>query len=159
MKRSSTVFLRLSVLAIGSAVLLLCTLLFPELWHVAAEYPDYTYAVYVVLATLYVTTIPYYLGLFKAWQILTLIDRGMAFTAGAVTALRTVARCAAAISILYAASLPFFYIWADNDDAPGLVVIGIVLTGVPMVAAVCMAVLSRLLHEAIAIKDENDLTV
>ncbi len=159
MKRSSTIFLRLSVLAIGAAVLLLCTLLLPSLWQVADEYPDYTYAVYVVLATLYITTIPYYLGLFNAWRLLTLIDTGKAFTLRAVTTLRTVARCAAVISVLYAVSLPFFYIWADNDDAPGLVVIGIVLTGVPMVVAVCIAVLQRLLYEAIMIKNENDLTV
>lgn len=159
MIRNSTIFLRLAVLAIGLAVLTLGVLLFPSLWQVPDEYPRYGFAVYVVMIIIYVTTIPYYLGLFKAWSILNMIDRGEAFATPTVKALQFVARCCAAISALYALSLPFFYLWADGDDAPGLVVIGMIFTFVPMVVAVSMAVLQRLLHDAITLKNENDLTV
>ncbi|MES2876005.1 MAG: DUF2975 domain-containing protein [Patescibacteria group bacterium] len=159
MQRGSTIFLRLAVVTIGLGVFALCTLLLPSVWHVGNEYPDYAFAVYVVLGTLYVTTVPYFLGLFRAWRVLDMIDAGKAFTLPAVNALGFVSRCAAAISLLYALSLPFFYLWADGDDAPGLVVIGMVLTGVPLVLSVCLAVLRRLLHEAIVLKSENDLTV
>lgn len=159
MQHGSTIFLRLAVLAIGLGVLGLLVLLFPNLWFVHDEFPSYTYAIYVVLFTLYATAIPYFLGLVKAWYVLNLIDAKEAFSLPAVSALKFMSWCAAAISVMYAISLPFFYIWADGDDAPGLVVIGMVLTGVPLVISVCLAVLRRLLHEAISIKNENDLTV
>ena len=159
MQRGSTIFLRLAVLAVGLGVLGLLALLFPNLWHVHDEYPSYTYAIYIVLFTLYATAIPYFMGLFRAWSVLDMIDAKKAFSLTAVSALRFMSWCSGAISLMYAISLPFFYIWADGDDAPGLVVIGMVLTGVPLVVAVCLAVLRRLLHEAILIKNENDLTV
>lgn len=158
-ERCSTVLLRLAVLGVGLAVLGICGLLLPELRHVGKEFPDYAFAVYVVLATLYLTTIPYYLGLFKAWKLLGLIDAGRAFTVPAAAALRFIAWCVASIGILYGLSLPWFYVWADRDDAPGLMVIGLVFTAVPTIVAVCVAVLQRLLHEAIVIKSDNDLTV
>lgn len=159
MIRSSTIFLRLAIIGLGGFVLLLGGLLFSSLWQVPEEYPRYMYAVYVVMITIYLTTIPFFIGLYKAWRLLNLIDRGQAFTMPAVTTLRFVSRCAAAISLMYALSLPFFYLWADGDDAPGLVVIGMIFTGLPLVVAVSMALLQRLLQDAITIKNENDLTV
>jgi hypothetical protein len=50
-------------------------------------------------------------------------------------------------------------VWAQRDDAPGLVVIGMFCTGAPLVVAVFAAVLQRLFKETIDIKTENDLTV
>ena len=48
---------------------------------------------------------------------------------------------------------------AEVDDAPGLILVGMVLIFASMVIAVFAAVLQRLLQEAIDIKSENDLTV
>ena len=48
---------------------------------------------------------------------------------------------------------------AEIDDAPGIIVIGLVIIFASMVIAVFAAVLQRLLQEAIDIKSENDLTV
>ncbi len=56
-------------------------------------------------------------------------------------------------------ALPFVYIMAEVDDAPGLIVIGMVPIFASMVIAVFAAVLQRLLKEAIDIKAENDLIV
>lgn len=159
MIRSSTLFLRAAVLAVGLGVATLGVLFFPSLWHVHDEFPAYMYAIYVVLITIYITTIPYFIGLFNAWGLLNLIDKNHAFTMDAVRKLKIMALSAAIISGLYGITLPFFYIWADGDDAPGLVVMGMILTGVPMVTAVAMSLLARLLADAIKIKDENDLTV
>ncbi|SFF04543.1 Protein of unknown function [Paenibacillus algorifonticola] len=70
---------------------------------------------------------------------------------------------------LYATALPFyfalyqamplFYLLAEKDDAPGIIVIGMVMIFASMVIAVFAAVLQKLLKEAIDIKSENDLTV
>jgi Protein of unknown function (DUF2975) len=63
------------------------------------------------------------------------------------------------ISGLYMVILPFVFMVADLDDAPGLVIIGMVPVFASLVIAVFAAVLQRLLKEAIDIKSENDLTV
>ena len=55
--------------------------------------------------------------------------------------------------------MPLFYLFAEIDDAPGVILIGMVIIFASMVIAVFAAVLQRLLKEAIDIKSENDLTV
>ena len=55
--------------------------------------------------------------------------------------------------------MPLFYLIAEKDDAPGIILIGMALIFASMVIAVFAAVLQKLLKEAIDIKSENDLTV
>ncbi len=63
------------------------------------------------------------------------------------------------ISILYVTGMPFLYLMGEMDDAPGIILLGMVIIFASMVIAVFAAVLQRLLQEAINIKSENDLTV
>ena len=56
-------------------------------------------------------------------------------------------------------ALPIFYLFADMDDAPGVVFVGVGVTFGARVNAVICDVLQRLLQEAIQIKEENDFTV
>lgn len=87
------------------------------------------------------------------------IDRNEAFSELSVRALKNIKYCAVAISILYVAGLPLLYLIAEADDAPGVILIGLVIIFASMVIAFFAAVLQRLLKEAIDIKSENDLTV
>ncbi len=48
---------------------------------------------------------------------------------------------------------------AERDDAPGIIIIGMIMIFASLVIAVFAAVLQRLLKDAIDIKSENDLTV
>jgi capsular polysaccharide biosynthesis protein len=49
--------------------------------------------------------------------------------------------------------------WRKLDDAPGAIVIGLVIIFASIVIAVFAAVLEKLLRTAIDIKSENDLTI
>lgn len=145
---------------IGLGVLALCIFLLPLMWAEAYhEWPQHGYAVRAVVAAMYISTVPFYIGVYKGWRILDLIDRDRAFSMQPVKALRAIVYCAASISFIYILSLPFFYIWADNTDAPGLMVIGQFLVGMPLIISVAVGLLQRLLAEAVAIKSENDMTV
>lgn len=77
--------------------------------------------------------------------------------------LRTIAnsfkRCALLISALYTLNLPIAFLVADSDDAPGLIIVASFFVFAPLVIAVFAAVLQHVLTSAIAIKEENDLTV
>ena len=159
-ERSSTLFLRLAVLAISLAVLALCVFLLPIIWMDAyKEFPHCGYAVRAVVVAMYLAAVPFYIGIYKGWRVLDLIDKNLVFSVKSVKSLQGVAYCAGIISLIYIASLPFFYIWAQYVDAPGLMVIGLFLVGMPMIVSVAVALLARLLRQAVTIKSENDLTV
>lgn len=158
--RPSTLFLHTGVSIISLGVLALCIYLLPLIWTEAyKEWPQHGYAVRAVVAAMYISIVPFYLGIYNGWRILDAIDNKQAFSLQPVKALKAIAYCAGSISCIYALSLPFFYIWADNTDAPGLMLIGLFLTGMPLIIGVAMSLLQRLLAEAVTIKSENDLTV
>ncbi|MBO0999929.1 DUF2975 domain-containing protein [Bacillus sp. SD075] len=160
MKRGTTLFLKIAVILMGIPVLALCIFLVPEIANFAAElYPDMTYLKYLVLIDLYASAIPFYFALYQAFKLLSYIDKNKAFSELSVRALKTIKNCAITISVLYVAGMPFFYLMAEMDDAPGIILIGMVVIFASMVIAVFAAVLQRLLQEAIDIKTENDLIV
>ncbi|MGZ9586597.1 DUF2975 domain-containing protein [Paenibacillus marinisediminis] len=160
MKRGTTIFLKIAVIIIGIPVLALCIFLVPEIANYAVEiYPDMTFLKYLVFIGLYVTAIPFYFALYQAFKLLNYIDENKAFSDLSVEALKTIKYCAVTISILYVVDMPLFYLIGEKDDAPGVIVIGLVIIFASMVIAFFAAVLQRLLKEAIDIKSENDLTV
>ncbi|OWA34011.1 hypothetical protein B9G55_16880 [Saccharibacillus sp. O16] len=160
MKRGTTFFLRMALLLIALLVLAIYIFVVPTIGRFAAElYPDYTYIKGLVWLDLYATAIPFYLALYRSYQLLGYIDRSEAFSQLAVRALRSIRNCAFGVSGLFAVGMPLYYLMADKDDAPGIIVIGLVIIFASFTIAVFAAVLKALLHEAIEIKTENELTV
>jgi len=160
MKQGTTLFLKAAIVLIGIPVLALCIFLLPEIGSFAAQlYPDSRYIQYLLYIDLYATAIPFYWALYQSYKLLTYIDKSKAFSELSVRALQVIKYCAVTFSGLYAIGLPLFYLLAEKDDAPGIIVIALILIFAAIVIAVFAAVLQRLLQEAIDIKSENDLTV
>lgn len=160
MKRGTTLFLKLALIVMGIPVLALCIFLVPEIANFAAElYPDHTYVKYLLVIDLYAAAIPFYIALYQAFKLLDYIDKNKAFSELSITALKKIKYSANTISILFVLGMPLFYMIAEMDDAPGIILIGMVLIFATMVIAVFAAVLQKLLKNAIDIKSENDLTV
>ncbi|EID43113.1 DUF2975 domain-containing protein [Parageobacillus thermoglucosidasius] len=158
MKQGTTLFLKIAVFIIGTPVLALCIFGLPWLANNPVN-PDYAHILYPILIIMYVSVIPFFVALYQAFKLLSYIDKNKAFSELSVKALKNIKYCAITISILYVPGLPFFYIAAKLEDAPGIILIGLVVIFASMVIAVFAAVLQRLLQEAIDIKSENDLTV
>lgn len=156
MKRE-TLFLKIAVILIGIPVLALCIGLPWITNEVADHYPAYLQ--YPLLTGMYMAAIPFFVALYQALRLLNFIDKNEAFSELSVRALKKIKYCAAAISILYVAVMPLFYLVAQEDDAPGIILIGLVITFASVVIAVFAALLQKLLKNAIDIKSENDLTV
>jgi hypothetical protein len=158
MKQYSTIFLKIAVILIGIPVLALCI---SGLYWLANHpvNPDYAYILYPVLIGISVSAIPFLVALYQALRLLNYIDKSKAFSELSVKALKNIKYCAITISTLYVVMMPFVYFVAEKDDAPGLIIIGMVPIFASMVIAVFAAVLQRLLQDAIDIKSENDLTV
>jgi hypothetical protein len=158
MKQYSTIFLKIAVILIGIPVVALCIFGLPWLAKNPVN-PDYVYILYPIVIGMYASAISFYIALYKAFRLLSYIDKNKAFSELSVRALKDIKYCAITIGTLYVAIMPFVYILAEKDDAPGLIIIGMVPIFASMVIAVFAAVLQRLLQDAIDIKSENDLTV
>ncbi|UOR13719.1 DUF2975 domain-containing protein [Halobacillus amylolyticus] len=160
MKRGSTLFLKIAVILIGIPILALCIFVVPEIANYAAElYPDIAYMNDLVLIDLYAAAIPFYFALYQAFKLLSYIDKNKAFSELSVRTLKNIKYCAITISILYVVGMPLFYLIAERDDAPGIIVLGMIIIFASLVIAVFAALLQKLLKNAIDIKSENDLTV
>ena len=163
MKRGSTLFLKIAVIFIGLPVLAMALFLLPQIAGEANEAvqrgSDFAYVVYGILMVMYISAVPFYFALYQSFNLLSYIDKNQAFSELSVGALKKIKICALIISGLYVLAVPLIYIIAEIDDAPGLIIIGMLFVFAPLVIAVFAAVLQRLLQEAIYIKSENDLTV
>ncbi|MFC4410089.1 DUF2975 domain-containing protein [Chungangia koreensis] len=158
MKLGSTTFLKLAVFLLGIPALILYGVGLPYLIKNPAN-PDYGHILYPIVIVIFISTVPYIAALVQAFKLLSYIDQNIAFSERSVKALKNIKYCAVTIVGLYVIGLPFIFMVAELDDAPGLGVIGMLLIFAPLVIAVFAAVLQKLLQEAIHIKSENDLTV
>jgi hypothetical protein len=138
----------------GLVVLALCIFVLPQ--GIAQEWNT---NLLPVVISMYGAAIPFYVVLYQTLVLLNLIDKNKAFSDASVKALGRIKVSAAIIAALYTISLPYFYYVAQSEDAPGVMVIGSLFAGAPLVIAVFAAVLQKLLYNAIALQKENDLTV
>ncbi len=160
MKRGSTLLLKIAVFLIGAPVFDLCIFLFIMVAKKIIEGgSERAWVMYSIITIMLLSAIPFFTGLYQAFKLLTYIDKNKAFSQISITALKKIKYCATAVSGMYVVAVPFFYIFAELDGAPGVVIIGMMFVFAPMAIAVFAAVLQRILQEAINIKSENDLTV
>ncbi|HEX8390699.1 MAG TPA: DUF2975 domain-containing protein [Candidatus Saccharimonadales bacterium] len=152
-ERGTTVFLRFAVLAIGVTILALCGLLIRIMTteDVGGYLP--------ILIGMCLAALPFFYGLYQALKLLGYIDTNQAFSELSVNALGRLKYCATGISALYVFGLPYIFIVADSDDAPGVILMALVIIFASAVATVFAAVMQKVLRTAVDMKSEHDLTV
>src|SRR3989344_946482 len=150
---SSNIFLRVVIYLIGLAVAGLCVVL------LGVSISGNSGMLLPLMLGMLAAAIPFFFALYQGLLLLSYIDKNGAFSELSIKAIRKIKYCAGVISVLYALMMPYIIYISEKDDAPGGVVIGLVLIFAPFVIAVFAAVLERLLQNAIDIKSENDLTV
>ena len=160
MKRGSTIFLQVVIVALGIGVLALM------LWEPHVEGRNANATVFEIyfkdpfLAYVYTASIAFFIALYQAFKLLGYIGANKVFSLQSVSALRTIKRCAVALVGFIAGALAYILIVVrGKDDVAGGVAIGIFLIFVSVVIATAAAVFERLLQNAVDIKSENDLTV
>lgn len=150
MKKYSTTFLKIAVTLMGIPVLALCIFWVPGFVN---------YIHFSIIMGVYLSALTFFFALYQAIKLLTYIDKNKAFSELSVKALKNIKYCANTISVIYLVIVPFIFPIADADDAPGLVAFPLIIIFGAMVIAVFAAVLQRLLHDAIEMKSENELTI
>lgn len=158
MKLKSTLLLRIAICIITAPVIVLAVL---GIWWIMNNpaNPDYSYMLYPILVGIYLSVIPFFIALLQTFKLLKYIDSNQVFSELSVKVLTNIKYCAISISMIYLSIIPFVYMLAEKDDAPGLIIIGIVPSFAAIIIATFTAVLQNLLKKAIDIKSENDLTI
>jgi hypothetical protein len=158
--KKETSFLKFVVVVMGLPVLALCIFILPKIAEFFTELnPELDFLQYPFLIGLYVTAAVFFAALYQTLKLLNFIDKNEAFSDLSVNALKVIKHCAIIISASFVVFMPLIYLMAEVDDAPGMILIGMVIIFGSMVIAVFAAVLQKLLKNAIEIKSENDLTV
>ena len=159
MKRE-TLFLKMTLVIMALPILALCIFVVPQIAEFFAELaPNWAFLRYPFLVGLYAAALIYFAALYQTMKLLTYIDKDTAFSEASVSVLKNIKLCAVLIGTLFVLFMPLIFLMGDADDAPGIVVIGMGIIFGCVVIAVFAAVLQKLLHNAIDIKSENDLTV
>jgi cytochrome bd-type quinol oxidase subunit 2 len=160
MKRGSTLFLKAVILLIGIGALA-GMIIFPQLEGKNTNADLFSiYFQDPFLAYAYIASIPFFVALYQAFQLLGYIGQNKVFSLDSVRALRTIKYCAIILSILIVMAALYIRIFhAKEDDPAGFIALCIVTTFISVVIATATAVFERLLQSAVDIKSENDLTV
>ena len=131
----------------------------PELGRgIAAADPEYAWAFWPCLAFAWLFAAPVFWGMAVMWRVFGRIGRGAAFCAANAGALRTVSRLAFFDALLVPVGVITLALLGAGS--PGLTVI--LMPAGSMVCAlvgVMAMALGRLVSDAAALQDENDLTV
>lgn len=154
MKKGSTLFLRLVIILMALLVAGLCIFLLPK--GIMSDNVGYYRP---LLIGMYIPALPFFFGLFQGWKLLNCIDKKKAFSVVSVDAFRKIKYCGFAISALYTLGLPYIFYVANRDDAPGVMLLGCMFVGAPLIIGTGAAIFQRLFQNVIDIKSENELTV
>ncbi|MFO1078422.1 MAG: DUF2975 domain-containing protein [Planctomycetota bacterium] len=105
-------------------------------------------------------SLPFFYGLYQAFELLGWVARDQACSQEAVLALRRI-KYSALVVLGFLVGVEAYIVFRphDGDDHAGGVAMGVFLGFPCLVAATAAGVLERILRNAVALKAENDLTV
>lgn len=158
MKRSSTLFLK-SVIILIAAVVLAGMLWFPQTEGAAKNKDLISIYTDPFILYIYLGSTPFFIGLYQAFKLLSLVEVNKAFSQAAVNTLGNMKF--ASLSLIGFIALALFYIRfaANGDDPAGPTMLGILVSFAIAVVGVAAGIFQRLLQNAVDLKSENDLTV
>ena len=158
--RRETMILKIAVIMLGIPVAALSVLLLPWIARDAAQSSiRMAYVIYGILILMYISVVPFFAALYQGFRLLGYIDSNKAFSELSLKSIQKIRSCAAAISIIYLFAMPLFYLVAEIDDAPGVILVGMIFVFAPLTVTVFAAILKKLLKNAIDLKNDNELTI
>lgn len=135
--------LRLCVILVGTILGFFAVFIIPKFLQFYPQLePTILYFRYPFVFGLYMQTILVYFVLFHVWKVLNLITFHEIYTKKTIQSLKKITLSFKLISGCFIFVIPMFVYVAEVDDAPGLILIGLLFVGVSY-AMVALASLSR----------------
>ena len=159
MKKGSTIFLQVVVVALG-IVALAIMIRFPLTEGRATNLDLVSIYTYPLLVYGYLASVSFFIALYQAFKLLGYIRQNKALSLSSVKALRTIKYCAIVLSasiVIAALYIRISYaIHPKSDDDPaGFLAMCIVTTFISIVVATAASVFEKILQSAVDIKSEN----
>jgi hypothetical protein len=158
-KRISTIFLQVVIVALGIGVLALM------LWEPRLEGRNAHATLFEIyfkdpfLAYAYVSSLAFFVALYKAFKVLGYVRQNKIFSQAAVKALRTIKYCGMSlVGFLLGAEAYLFIVQRGKDDIAGGVAMGLFMIFASVVIATVAAMFEKRLQNTEDIKSKNELT-
>jgi len=130
-----------------------CVFALPEIWRGGSEeYPAASRSLLFIVIGLYAAVIPFFLALWKAFMLLRLVDRNEVFSVASQKALSHLKYCAIVDAVLFVGGVPLLFPIAQADDAPGLILVGMIIACIPVAVVAFSIVFERLVREVILLR-------
>ncbi len=108
----------------------------------------------------YASSIAFFFALYKAFKLLGYIGQDKLFSLNSIRTLISIKYCAIILSILIVLAGLYIRIFHNKEDDPaGFLAMCIVTTFISITVATAVAVLEKILQNAVDMKSENDLTI
>ncbi len=114
--------------------------------------PIYGYILYPIVIAIYLSTVLIYMAFYQTNKFLSLIEKQWIFSNTSIRFLEKIKWYGLIFGILYLIALPFFYLLANADDAPGVIFVGMI----PLVGGVIVflfaEIMIKIIDEGIELK-------
>jgi len=159
MKRISIIFLQAVIVLIG-IVALVILIRFPLTEGRAINLDLFSIYSDPFILYGYAASIAFFVALYKTFKLLGYIRQNRLFSLNSIRTLRGIKYCAIILSILIVMAGIYIKIFHNKEDDPaGFLAMCIVTTFISIVVATAVAVLEKILQNAVDMKSENDLTI
>jgi hypothetical protein len=133
--------------------ILLIPVLFLDFYHFPLLFIDglgsdslYMPYLFVLMISIYVMSVPYAISLVNTFKLLILLENKEFVSETSEKLLKIIRKMAYIVAGVFLVDLPFIYILAQMDDAPGLIIIGLFL----MVFSLGIAMFANLIKKFIS---------
>jgi hypothetical protein len=159
MKRISIIFLQAVIVLVG-VVALSILIRFPMTEGRAADLDLFSIYFDPFILYGYASSIAFFVALYKAFKLLGYIGQNKLFSPNSVRTLRSIKYCAIISAILIVMAGIYISIFHNKEDDPaGFLAMCIIITFISIAVATAVALLEKLLQNAVDMKSENDLTI
>lgn len=156
--KPKTTFLKFILAGLVAFILFLSFLLTMGLLFSINEHSVFPEQVLASIS-LYLSAIASLLIIYYMYRMLGLVDNDRAFSAMSLIYVRAIFRLTIMEFIVLIGTVPFVYYIADNDDAPGVMIIGLGMLIIPLAVATFVSIIGKLLKNAIELKLDYELTI
>jgi hypothetical protein len=128
MKKQTTTFLKLAVLFIAIPILSFFIIVLPGVaTGLSHAFPVSPYVQYFGFIGLYGAVTPFLIAVYLTLKLLINTKKDKAFSEASLMALKNIKYCGRIISVLYVIGMPLLFLMGDADDAPGVVLFGLIV--------------------------------
>ncbi len=97
-----------------------------------------------LVISVYLSFVTLLFALFQTYRLLDCVSKGKAFSNISIKILEHIKYSSIFFSLLYAVHIPSFYLWSEMEDAPGVLALGLIFTFAPLVIAIFVSLLQKI---------------